>query len=221
MPIKIKPSTIVKTVLFGLIPIVMLIAYAITGYKYIPVEYSLGKCMKDFGNTLAYQERSSELKDAYLNVDDAHILICYGSPNTEYNEVYGKQVPYDELWQFGENEPTRLYTDKDLVIGEVVVPKGRYSLYAVPGKWKWEIFISESIDHWGNNINEKVRSREIGSFEVRPQYNPTFVEELTFRESDNQLIAEWGKTVIRIPLENIDDQDVKHITILSRFWALL
>ncbi|GAB5409447.1 MAG: hypothetical protein BalsKO_18120 [Balneolaceae bacterium] len=222
MPLTITPSTIVKSVIFGLIPLVLLIGFFLTGYTYIPVEYSIGKCLKDYTNTTSYQNRTSELKSSSMHLDDAEILVCYGSPAAKSQNVYGDLIPYDSLWGFGAYEPTRLYTQQDIVLGEVVVPKGRYSIYAIPGRWKWEVFISTSTDHWGDKITDEVKKQEIGSFEVRPQYNHNYVKELTIYPSQKEIIAEWGKTRIVIPVENIDPKkDAKHTTILSKFRASL
>tara|TARA_R110000868_G_scaffold37111_14_gene131663 strand:- start:74762 stop:75430 length:669 start_codon:yes stop_codon:yes gene_type:complete len=222
MPITVTPGSIVKSVLFIVVPILLLVGFVLTGYQHIPIQYTVGKCMKDYTSMVSYKSRTNEMKSADLNIESAEVLLCYGSPKAQNQNVYGGIVPYDQIWEFGANEPTRIYTDKDLKFGEVVVPKGRYSIYAIPGRWKWEVFISKSTSHWGNEITDEVRAQEIGSFEVRPQYNAEYVEELTIRSTYNEIIAEWGKTRITIPIENIDTgQEVKHTTILSKFWASL
>ncbi|MEQ9310111.1 MAG: DUF2911 domain-containing protein [Balneolaceae bacterium] len=222
MPLTIAPSIIVKSVIFGLIPMVILIGFFFTGYQYVPVEYTVGECLKDYRNISSYKDRSSELKSSTIQFDNAEILLCYGNQTTQEKNVYGNLIPFDSLWGFGTYEPTRIYTQKDIILGEVVVPKGRYSIYAIPGRWKWEVFISKSTTHWGNEITDEVRSQEIGSFEIRPQYIAGFVKELTFESNQTEIISEWGNTRIRIPIENIDSgEEVKHTSILSKFWASL
>jgi len=222
MSLIIKPSSVLKTIIFGFIPILIVLGFITTGYKYVPVEYTVGKCLKDYTNAASYKGRSSKLKTTDFKLEEVDILMCYGSPEALDHNIYGDQVPFDQLWEFGANEPTRIYTNKDIVLGELEVPKGRYSIYAIPGKWNWEVFISKSTDHWGNEITTEVRNQEIGSFKVRPQYNSEFVNELTIRPSQNEIIAEWGKTRIRIPIENIDSgEKTKHLTIISKFFSSL
>ena len=208
--------------LFVLIPAVLGLGFFLTGYQYVPVEYTVGKCTKNFASKASYSDKKSKLKSIDINVEDADALLCYGTVAANQKNIYGDQIPYNQVWEFGANDPTRLYTNKDLMVGEVEVPKGRYSIYVIPGKWKWEVFISSSINHLGKNIDYKVREQEIGSFKVRPMYNPEFVEELTIRTNHNEIVAEWGKTRITIPVENIDTgKEVRHTTILSKFWASL
>lgn len=189
---------------FGVLPIGFVIMIFTTGYKYIPVQVTVGSCMMDYTSPLSYTDRSSPMKQHVLRVDGGDIVVCYGSPSVRGRTIFGDLVPYNQFWRMGANEPTRFYTDNDLVLGEVVVPKGRYSLYAIPRQNTWEIFISESITHWGNDISTKVREQEIGSFEVKREYNSNRVEEFTITSERDELVILWDKVRIRIPIENIE-----------------
>lgn len=222
MTILITPKKIILIFLFVLIPAILGVGFFLTGYQYVPVEYTVGKCTKNFASKASYSEQKSELRSVDINVDDADALLCYGTVAAVQKDIYGNQIPYDEIWEFGANDPTRLYSNKDLMIGDVEVLKGRYSIYVVPGRWKWEVFISESINHKGENIDHRVREQEVGSFKIRPQYNPEFIEELTISSNYNEIVAELGKTRINIPVKNIDTgEEIRHTTILSKFWASL
>ena len=201
-------KTFIKLFFLLMIPLGIVAGFGITGYHYVPVEYTLGKCTKDYSNVNSYVERPSPMRSLEFTVDRGEVLMCYGSPSANGREIFGELVPYDQLWRFGANEATRLYTNADLVIGEVVVPKGRYSLYVIPHRNNWEVFISTSTWHWGNDISEKVRSQEIGSFEVPARYNTNFVEELRFstdnRNNRTTLIVEWEKTRVSIPIVSFE-----------------
>lgn len=204
----LMPLNVLKTIkktLLGIIPISIIGFFVATGFHYVPVDLTLGKCMMDYTSPSTYTKRSSLLKSYKFEVDGDEVLVCYGSPSAKDRKVFGGIVPYDQLWRFGANEPTRFYTSVDLVLGEVVVPKGRYSLYAVPSKNSWEIFISTSTYHWGNSITESVLEDEIGSFEIEPEYNALFVESFSIRSSDDELIVEWENMRLRIPIVNIGE----------------
>ncbi len=190
----------IKIGLFGILPLAILIFFVATGYHYVPVDVTIGSCLKDYTSPSTYTARSSPLKSTEIKSDEHTILICYGSPSAKGRKVFGNLVPHDRLWRFGANEPTRIYTSSDLVIGEVVVPKGRYSIYAIPGEETWEIFISESTFHWGNWISESVRDQEIGSFEIAPETSADFEESFSITHNGEMLIVEWEKTMLKIPL---------------------
>ncbi len=171
----------------------------------MPVDMTLGSCIMDYTSPSTYDERKSPLESLDFEVEGDRVLVCYGSPSAKGRTVFGELVPFGYLWRFGANEPTRLYTSTDLVIGEVVVPKGRYSIYAKPGENSWELFISTSTFHWGSGINENVIEKEIGSFDIQPEYNNTFVESFTIRFEDEELLVEWENTRLRIPVTNIGE----------------
>jgi hypothetical protein len=190
-----------KFLFFLVAPLALIITFGLTGYKYIPVDVTVGKCLKDYTNPLSYTERSSPLKELAFKVENQEVLLCYGSPSVNGRSLFGKLIPYGELWRLGANEPTRLYTTKDLIIADLVVPKGRYSIYAKPGHREWEFFVSSSINHWGNDINSTVRAMEIGSFSAFREYNREFTEQLTFTTSQNEIVVYWEYSKIRIPFQ--------------------
>lgn len=189
-----------KFLLFGLIPFSAFIFFVATGYHYIPVERTIGRCMMDYTSPSTYMDRPSPLVSYKFHVEEAEILVCYGSPSARDRKVFGSMVGFDRLWRMGANEPTRFYTTADLVLGEVVVPKGRYSLYAIPHENEWEIFISESTYHWGNVITGGVRKQEIGSFVAETKPTANFVESFKIFSENDTLVLEWENTRVEVPV---------------------
>jgi hypothetical protein len=119
--------------------------------------------------------------------------------------VFGHLVPFDSLWRMGANEPTRLYTDRAIRLAGISLGPGRYSLYSVPRPDAWEVFVSRSTLHWGNDISPTVRAAEVGHATVPVEALPIPVETLTVRadfEGDQMLLSlEWETTRVRLPLE--------------------
>lgn len=200
-----KKKSKVKFFTILLIPISIIGFFITTGFHYIPVDITLGKCIMDYTSPSTYTKRASPLESLSFDLEGNKILVCHGSPAVKTRKVIGGIVPFDQLWRLGANEPTRFYTKSDLVLGEVVVPKGRYSLYAIPGKSHWQIFISKSTNHWGNNISDRVREQEIGSFEVEPETTKNLIENFTILSADDELIVEWERTRIRIPMVSLGE----------------
>ena len=68
------------------------------------------------------------------------IRIDYGQPHLRGRALHtGNLVPLDSVWRLGANATTSFETGVDLVIGGQRVPKGKYTLYALPsaaGSWK-------------------------------------------------------------------------------------
>lgn len=215
----ITPSRVFKYLLLGVIIPGIVIFFHLTRYNYVPVQVTLGDCQMDYTSPLSYQERVSPLESTELEVMGWNMLLCYGQPSAKGRKVMGDLVNYDELWRFGANEPTRFYTTADIAMGDLVLPKGRYSLYAKPGKFEWEIFVNRSISHWGNDFSDKVRNQEVGSFKVRSEYNGQTAETLRFSEqpiisaekdaviNGTELIFEWENTHLTIPITILETKN--------------
>jgi hypothetical protein len=60
-------------------------------------------------------------------------------------------VPFDSVWRLGANEATGLETDVDLSIGGQAVPKGKYTLYALPSAAGWKLIINKNTGQWGTD----------------------------------------------------------------------
>lgn len=79
----------------------------------------------------------------------ATIKINYSAPSVKGREVWGKLVPYDQVWRTGANEATTFETDQDVKIEGKVLPKGIYALFTIPGKDEWVIIFNKTVKQWG------------------------------------------------------------------------
>jgi hypothetical protein len=120
-------------------------------------------------------------------------------------QIFGGLVPFDSLWRTGANEPTRLYTNRPIRLAGIPLSAGRYSLYSIPRRERWEVFVSRSILHWGNDLSASVRAAEVGRAEVPVERLAAAVETLTIGERPDGrgavLYLDWETTRIALPLE--------------------
>jgi hypothetical protein len=69
-------------------------------------------------------------------VDGASFTVDFGTPAKRGREIWGKLVPYGQVWRTGANQATHFTTDRDLVLGTggdtLRVPAGQYTLFSVP-----------------------------------------------------------------------------------------
>ena len=85
-------------------------------------------------------------------VAPAHIRIDYGQPHLRGRALHAAGlVPFDSVWRLGANEATGLETDVDLLIGGQAVPKGKYTLYALPSAAGWKLIINKNTGQWGTD----------------------------------------------------------------------
>jgi hypothetical protein len=192
-------------ILIGL-AIVLLGLFVATGISLLPPSLVLGPCLRDFTSPSSYLPRLSPLASVSVHVGppSREVRLCYGRPSARRRAVFGGLVPFDSLWRMGANEPTRLYVSGPVRLAGLALPAGRYSLYAIPHRDRWEIFASRSTLHWGNDISPAVRAREIGSISAPAESLAAPVETLTVIADTSGTVPalrlEWERTRVSLPL---------------------
>jgi hypothetical protein len=77
------------------------------------------------------------------------ITINYHRPLTNGRQVWGKLVPYGQVWRAGANENTTItFTDPVTIEGQAL-DKGTYGLHMIPGENQWTVIFSKNSTSWG------------------------------------------------------------------------
>lgn len=71
------------------------------------------------------------------------LLVKYSRPYARGRAIWGVVVPNDSVWRAGANNATWFQTETNLKISGVSVPKGSYTLYAVPSSSGLTLIISK------------------------------------------------------------------------------
>ncbi len=108
-------------------------------------------------NARAPQQRPSPPGTADFKFDDGKtITIKYSRPmirdpkTGQPRQIFGKLVPYGEVWRAGANEATSFVSTADLDIAGTRVPAGSYTLYTLPQEnAPWKLIISKKTGQWG------------------------------------------------------------------------
>jgi hypothetical protein len=184
---------------------ILIAVFVVTGVSLVPVSVALGPCLRDLTSPSSYGTRASPLARVDARVGDGSVRVCYGRPSMHGRAIFGQLVPFDSLWRTGANEPTRLYTNRPIRLAGIPLAPGRYSLYSIPRPERWEVFVSRSILHWGNDLSRGVRAAEVGRTEVPAERLAVPVETLTIGTRPNGngavLYLDWETTRISLPLE--------------------
>jgi hypothetical protein len=85
------------------------------------------------------------------------IRVLYGRPSLNGRAVFtatdvkGSGITkYGEKWRLGANESTEITLMSNAMIGDQVLPAGRYSIVVVPTEKEWTFHINAENDGWGN-----------------------------------------------------------------------
>jgi hypothetical protein len=89
----------------------------------------------------------------------ARIAISYGQPHARGRVVEGNLIPTDTVWRFGANTATTLHTDVDIMIGNLSLKRGDYSLYIMRSANGAQLIVNRQTGHWGTDYDA---SQDIG-----------------------------------------------------------
>jgi hypothetical protein len=64
--------------------------------------------------------------------------------------IFGNIVPYDKVWLNGDAAAPIFKTEHDIIVGDLFVPAGSYSLYFLPSLKGWKLIVNRQIGQAGN-----------------------------------------------------------------------
>jgi hypothetical protein len=77
------------------------------------------------------------------------IQVSYHRPGVKGREIWGKLVPYGQVWRAGANEATTISFSTAVKVAGKNVPAGTYALFVLPTKDKWTFILSKKSEQWG------------------------------------------------------------------------
>jgi hypothetical protein len=109
----------------------------------------------------------------------AKIAIDYGQPHARGRNVVGLAgvMPWDSVWRAGANMSTQLTAEVDMTIGNTFIPRGIYTLFALPTKNGWKLIVSKEVLQWGTDYDPK---QDFARIDLRSRTLAEPMESLTF-----------------------------------------
>ena len=95
------------------------------------------------------------------------ITIVYHEPLVNGREIWGKVVPYGQVWRSGANENTTISFSDDVSVEGKPLSAGTYGLHTIPDKDEWTVIFSKNSTSWGSfSYDEKEDALRVT---VKPQ----------------------------------------------------
>lgn len=96
-----------------------------------------------------FRARTSPLALAQVRYKDAYIKITYSQPLKRGRKIFGTVVPFGSVWRTGANESTEITITRDILINNLPLKAGTYSIYTIPDDGQWTIIINADVGQWG------------------------------------------------------------------------
>lgn len=138
--------------------------------------------------------------------DEAVARVIYSRPQKRNREVFGKLVPYGQVWRTGANEATELTLYKDMKVADVVVEAGTYTVYTIPDEKEWTVILNNETNTWGayeyKDAEDKVRIK------VPVRNSPTSIESFSMAfapaEDGANLLMGWDDRYVQVPFKTVE-----------------
>ena len=103
------------------------------------------------GETLMLKlPRASQHATVMQRIGITDITINYHRPLANGRQVWGKLVPYGQVWRAGANENTTITFSDPVTIEGQPLEKGTYGLHMIPGENQWTVIFSKDSTAWGS-----------------------------------------------------------------------
>ena len=146
---------------------------------------------------------ASPPEKASATIGGATVTISYSSPGVKGREgkIFTKDGlishnPHYPVWRAGANAATTLETTGDLMIGDLHVPAGKYTLFVdISDPDQWTLIVNKKTGEWGLAYDG---SQDLGKTKMTMSKPSSMVENLKYTITDNG----GGKGTITLAWEN-------------------
>jgi hypothetical protein len=144
---------------------------------------------------------------ATVTIGGKTITIKYFAPSLRGRKMFGPdgQISHDPTypaWRTGADNATALHTDADLMIGNLSVPKGDYTLYTLVNVSPWKLIVNKQTGQWGTDYD---KAQDVGRVDmtVTKPAAPIELFKITLSPAGGnkgKLQLEWENVVASVPI---------------------
>lgn len=140
----------------------------------------------------------------------SYVELTYARPSKRGREVFGKLVPYGEVWRTGANSSTRIRFGEDVKFGGQNVPAGTYALFTIPNAKEWTFILNKDTSQWG--AYDYRPELDLLRVTAQPRTSNTALESFSLQLENLQpeaaeLTLRWDKVRVSVPI--VADPDAR------------
>jgi tetratricopeptide (TPR) repeat protein len=137
----------------------------LVGLAMVAVTFAVSACWAQ--SAVLELPRDSQHSVVTQRIGITDITINYHRPLVKGRTIWGKVVPYGEVWRAGANENTTIkFTDAVSIEGKPL-EKGIYGLQMIPGENEWTVIFSRVHTAWGSFTYNQ--AEDVLRVSVKPQ----------------------------------------------------
>ena len=140
--------------------------------------------------------------------------VDYSRPSVRNRSIFGDLLPFDQLWRLGANANTTIEFSGPVEVNGQKLAKGKYSMFAIPGKDAWIIAFNKNTELWGEGDYKEAED----VLRVKAVVEPCeFTETLTIdfnevKDDQARMDIRWEKTRASVGIKaDATEQGIKNI----------
>jgi hypothetical protein len=146
-------------------------------------------------------KRKSQPALVAQRISATKVTVTYNRPSARGRPLFGGIVKWGEVWDPGADEATTFQVSRDVRVNGQPLPRGKYSVWAVPDSVAWTVIFSRAADVYHTPYPEGSDALRL---RVRPRRGP-YVESLSYAfpvaTPDSAVLhLAWGETVVPLTI---------------------
>ena len=143
-------------------------------------------------------KRPSPPAKAEGTIDGVKIVIDYSTPFVKGRKIFGGLEPYGKVWRTGANEATSFEIDKNIKVEGKELPKGKYTLYSIPGEKEWVVIFNKTTGQWGTEYSESTDALRVT---VKTEKATQLVEQFKIAIEGNKIVFRWENSQFAVAVK--------------------
>ena len=149
----------------------------------------------------AFTKSKSPAESVKFDQNGLAVQVDYCRPYKKDREIFGKLLPYGQIWRTGANEATIFETKQDIKVGDKALKAGKYTLWTIPNADSWTIVLNSETGQWGTNHDEKA---DVLRVDVPTGKTAATIEQLTIAfaaaEGGTDMVLRWDNTEVKVQI---------------------
>lgn len=135
-------------------------------------------------------------------IANTEVTVTYSRPVARGRELFGKLVPYGEVWNPGADKATAVNFTRDVQVNEQSLPAGKYSVWTIPRADNWTVIFNKVGDT--RHQPYPGEDQDALRLDVRPEKGP-HMEALAFdfpvvEGKDAVMRLHWGEVMVPLSI---------------------
>lgn len=147
------------------------------------------------------QEKKEAPKSPLASAKNDYAEVSYSQPSKRNREIFGKLVPYGEIWRTGANASTDITFHKDVTIAGKELKAGTYAIFTIPEQKEWTIIFNSVPQQRGSSEYEKNKDKNVLETKAPVTMLPAIREQFTIHLTNESINFEWDKVKVSLPMK--------------------